>query len=158
MIGNIFDIFSKRKVHNQKKIVPLTPEFRNRILMMLRDSMGNEFHDFLEHLQKKLAYLHGTPILSGHQGGVVNPVKDVISFLNGCDDAHFLDAIEYAFQLDNGRFTRLSEKLIIRQVNEFLKIDHLPYYLTESVWEETEVSFHGTITMGNQLREHPHPR
>lgn len=155
MLGNIFNVFSRRKASSSEVLTPLSTEFRNRTLMLLKDSVKHDFHEFLEHLQKKLAYLHGVPVLTDQRGGRINPADDAIAFLLSCEDAHFLDAIEYVFQLENGRFVGQHEKMIIRQINEFLKIDNLPYYLTESVWENFETSFHGTPTTGMRLREHP---
>jgi hypothetical protein len=155
MLGNIFNVFSKRKSSNSNMPISLSSTFRNRILMLLRDSMGYDFNDFLFHLQKKLAYLHGTLVLGKKQVGSLDPIHDVLDFLSNCENTHFLDAIEYVFQLENGRYVGGKEKPLVEQINEFFKIDDLPYYLTESVWEEVETSFYGTPTTGIRLREHP---
>ena len=155
MFKNIFNVFSRRQQPKKANLTPLTAEFRNRVLMLLRDSLGGNINYFFQELHKRLSYLHGKPQLSDENISVGATEEDVLGFLLTCSDPHFLDAIEYFFQIENGRYFHGNEEQFINQINEFLEIDNLPYYLTKSVWEEVETSFYGNPTTANQLREHP---
>lgn len=98
--------------------------------MLLKEILGSNFNFFLEDLQNRLAYLHGRPILMES----LRPdsiVSDILSFLFSCSDEHFLDAIEYLFQLPNYQELSMSEEVVVEQINEFLSIDNLPYYVTK---------------------------
>ncbi|KHE56486.1 hypothetical protein D480_0226615 [Pseudomonas aeruginosa] len=98
--------------------------------MLLREILGSNFNFFLEDLQNRLAYLHGRPILmeSLRPNSITD---DILSFLFSCSDEHFLDAIEYLFQLPNNHDLSMAEEMVIDQINEFLSIDNLPYYITK---------------------------
>ena len=152
MIGNIFDIFSRREKDVEIDLKPLIPEFKNRFLMLIRDSVYGSFFELLGHLRAKLAYLHGQPVLRDPK---FNPADDALAFLSDCEDDHFLDAIEYIFQLEHGRFFSMNESKVIDQVNQFFVIDKLPYFLTKTVREEFESSFHGNPTTGIRVVENP---
>ena len=155
MLGNIFNIFSMRQAPNAPEPRPLSGEFRNRHIMLLRDTLQSSLSEFLVKLQHKLAYLHGIPALSRPHSRNLTPEDDVLNFLLACDDAHVLDAIEYMFQLENGQYFCQHKDAIIDQINEFFNVDDLPYYLTKSVWEEIDTSFYRTPTKAMKLREHP---
>lgn len=123
--------------------------------MMLRDSLGGDLPYFLEQLHQRLAYLHGKPQLSETSSFRNSPQEDVLNFLLSCSDLHFLDAIEYFFQLDDRRFFQQNENAFIDQLNEFLQVDDLPYYITKSVWEKYESNFYGSPATAIRLRENP---
>lgn len=145
MLGGIFDVFSRREGKVSKK--PLTKEFRHRLVMLLKEILGSNFNFFLEDLQNRLAYLHGRPILMES----LRPdsiVSDILSFLFSCSDEHFLDAIEYLFQLPNYQELSMSEEVVVEQINEFLSIDNLPYYVTKKVW----IDYKGTDRLGNESK------
>lgn len=94
-----------------------------------------------------MAYLHGRPILMES----LRPdsiVSDILSFLFSCSDEHFLDAIEYLFQLPNYQELSMSEEVVVEQINEFLSIDNLPYYVTKKVW----IDYKGTDRFGNESK------
>lgn len=60
MFEKLFDVFSRReKDLANGGIKPLTPEFRNRVLMLLRDTLQYDFRAFLGQLHNKAAYLYG---------------------------------------------------------------------------------------------------
>ncbi len=155
MLGNIFNVFSRRKKSGNSLRTPLTSEFRNRVVMLARDILGPELPYFLKGLHQRLSYLHGKPKLSSAKSLDYSPQDDVLNFLFTCEDSHFLDAIEYFFQIENRRFFRQHEDAVIDQINEFLMVDNLPYYITKSVWENHQSSFHGSPATAYRLREHP---
>jgi hypothetical protein len=144
MFKDLFNVFSKRS-DIKEKIKPLTQEFRIRTVMLFRDIIGNEHKEYLQHLHKKLTYLHGKPVLIESKNYNDDIYEDVIRFFNSCSDEHFLDTIEYSFQINNYRYLTWFEKDLVDPINEFFKIDNLPYYLTNSAWEEceSEYPFHG---------------
>jgi hypothetical protein len=155
MLGNIFNVFSRRTAASDLRRASLTPEFRNRIFMLLRDALDGYLPQFLSELQQKLAYLHGRATLTGPARLSRSQQEDVLDFLQECSDEHFLDAVEYFFQVNASRNFRANQEELIGQINQFLKIDELPYYLTESVWEEIDTHLFGNPTKGTQLREYP---
>jgi hypothetical protein len=154
MLGNIFNVFSRREKTNDKKIKPITETFRNRYLMILNEFFSDNTFTALSEMHKKLCFLHGKNqlIANAYQG--MTPADDVINFIMTCEDDHLLDVIEYTFQAMTFQ-ERHREEGLISQINEFLSIDKLPFYLTTTVWEEVETSFHGTPTKGQQIREFP---
>jgi hypothetical protein len=74
-----------------------------------------------------------------------NNIEDVLHFLESCESDHFLDFIEYIFQID--AFWRVSSKTeFVDQVNSFFEVDDLPYFLTEYVEVKEPGVFHGQPT------------
>lgn len=160
IIGNIFDVFSKR-VKNDNKVTPISETFRNRILMLWRDTAGFEFANVIEQLHTKLTYFIGNPqLMPNNDNQSISKESDLLKFLLTCSDEHFLNAIEYSFQLQGAGQLRSREKEIIKHINEFFSVDDLPYFLTESVWEETsnaedEAQPLASIGTSYKLLEHP---
>jgi len=154
VLGNIFNIFSKREILNNKKCKPITDAFRNRYLMLLREFFTDDIISTFNELHKKLCFLHGTHHLVPNHYQGMSAVDEVIQFILTTENKHLFDVIEYTFQVMKFN-ERIREQALIFHVNEFLSIDKLPYYLTETVWEEIETSFHGTPTKGRQIREFP---
>ncbi len=133
MIGNIFNVFSRRKENQAAVRKPLTPGFRQRTLMLLRDAGDGSLLPALEHLHGKLTYLVGRVSLSQRQG--MSPQDDTLQFLTTCSDAHFLDAVEYILQADAHMCLGGRQEDVVTRLNEFLSIDDLPYFVTKQVWE-----------------------
>ena len=141
----VFGDFSRRSQPLQEENVPLTPEFRNRVLQLFITmfplyqrsfGMDRSFSDFWTELREKLLYLLG-------QGTLLNTPRydlggEITDFLLGCSsDEHFLDFIEFAFQsyliwraYDSRTGNRVDPHALIVDVNTFLEVDDLPYYLT----------------------------
>lgn len=154
MLGNIFDVFSKRKQQESKKLRPISKTFRNRYLMLLKEFFSSSIHETLIELHKKLCFLHGRLQLTQDADQGMSPANDVVSFIISSDDDHLLDSIEYIFQVLSFH-QRHKEEGFIKQINEFFLVDKLPYYLTQTVWEEVDSSFHGTPIKAQQIRELP---
>ncbi|WP_239669846.1 abortive infection family protein [Pseudomonas putida] len=136
MLGNIFNVFSRRKENQSVPRKPLTAEFRQRTLMLLRDAGDGSLHETLEYLHGKLAYLVGRVPLS--QKNVNSVTEDAIEFLRTCSDAHFLDAVEYILHTDSHPCLRGQQNEVVGRLNEFMSIDDLPYFITKQVWESRE--------------------
>lgn len=154
MFENLFDVFSRREQYlTRAKIKPLTKEFRNRVLMLLRDTLQYQFRAFLRELQKKAAYLYGKFELSG-AFTQPSPEDDLLNFFATCSDENFLDLIELFFRSDLPGVT-WPDNPLIPGINDFFRIDALPYHLTGYSMEEFNSSFHGTPTTAIRISEYP---
>lgn len=154
MFEKLFDVFSRREKNLASgEIKPLTPEFRNRVLMLLRDTLQYDFRAFLGQLHNKASYLYGKFGLSGSSAHSA-PEDDLLNFFTTCSDENFLDLIELIFR-SNLSGISWPDNPMIQGINEFLRIDALPYHLTGYVMEEVESSFHGTPTTSIRIAEYP---
>jgi hypothetical protein len=133
VIGNIFNVFSRRKENQAVVRKPLTPGFRQRTLLLLRDAGGGSLIPALDHLYGKLTYLVGRVSLSQRQG--LSPEDDTLQFLTMCSDDHFLDAVEYILQAEANMCLGGRHEEVVARLNEFLSVDDLPYFVTKQVWE-----------------------
>lgn len=84
MFDKIFNVFSRRKEQiSLSGGMPLTPEFRNRVIMLLRDELQGSFIGCLSQLHNKLTYLHGKFQLNeavSHR----NDYDDALAFIGSC--------------------------------------------------------------------------
>jgi len=99
--------------------------------MRVRDGVGNP-DLFWADVHVKLQYLLGTPrLIPGVQATTY--MMDALAFLTTCSDDHFLDFIEFA--LAAYRHLRSEEK-VVEDLNQFLRVDDLPYAVTGYVWDQ----------------------
>lgn len=151
---NLFNVFSRREAPAKSAgRRPLSKEFRHRLIMLLQDHLQGGFGEFLTKLHRRVAYLHGTFLLSD-LGSNSPPHEDLLQFLLVCSDEHVLDVIELIFRSDLRGITWPTNALV-PSINQFFKIDDLPYHLTGYTIEEIETSFHGTSTTGMRIAEFP---
>jgi hypothetical protein len=137
-LNSLFDVFSRRPAVSREPPRPVTGSFRNRVLLLIRDVIEPTGYlpEFWKQIHQKLAYLHGTPVLAP-ESRPSNPVEDVLRFLRACESDHFLDFVEYIFQVD--AFWRVDSKAEFGgQINTFFDIDGLPYFLTDYVKVKVE--------------------
>src|SRR5947208_2879594 len=87
----IFGVFSRRTPTRPTPRKPLTEEFRHRVVMALRDALGERWDEFWVEIHKKLAYLQGKPRLSA--GNAPNAMSDVMNFIMNCPDDQFFDFV-----------------------------------------------------------------
>ena len=153
MLNDLFGVFSRRqKASPAEPRKPLTSEFRNRVMMLLRDHLSGLFGEFLHELHRQLGYLHGRPQLA-KSNAATKPLDDVVAFLLSCPDDHFLDAIEITFK---GHFQGISwpSNPLIPAINQFFVVDDLPYYLTEyTTMESLSSGRYGATTI--EITEYP---
>ncbi len=152
-MSRVFSVFSRRVEAKALPPKPLTETFHNRVLMALQDSLGDgdRAHRFWAEVHKKLQYLHGKPRLS--PGNAPTPFADALPFLLTCSDSNFLDFIEYALE---SYWNLDSAPNVVRVFNEFLRVDDLPYAVTDYVWTETvETNMHGGKHTVSNLTAHP---
>lgn len=154
MFSELFKVFSRRDdVAKGSKSKPLSKEFRNRVVMLLQDHLQDSFVHFLEQLHRPVVYLHGRLQLSRTEA-CSHPADDLIQFLFSCEDEHFLDVIELTFQSNLPGISWPDNPLIL-SINDFFRVDDLPYYLTGYSVEEYKTSFHGISTTGVRIAEFP---
>ena len=135
----IFGLFSRRDRSPGKASTRLTQEFRNRTLQLCADTLSGyqEFPNlpglsvFWSDIHKKLRILHGRPNLSSQRTGSLD--DDAVEFLVNSSDEHFLDFVELIFQSEVlwRALERDALVSLVRDINIFLKVDDLPYALTE---------------------------
>lgn len=136
-LSDIFKVFSRRiAVPKRKTVKPLTEAFRIRVLMRCRESFDGS--DVWDTVHNKFTYLLGRPRLTDTQ--TQSRALDLMAFLESCEDAHFLDFLEYAFT--GSRNWHASD--LVEDVNEFFRQDDLPYALTDFVWVEVPNTPHIT--------------
>jgi len=131
--------------------------------MLSRDTFGHASDPWLSgdlldafwtEIHSRLTYLHGVPHLSGIQQADNRP-KDVIAFLTTCSDPHFLDFIEFIFQVSQYRTACPDEQKVVDTVNRFLQIDDLPYALTPFVRDTQESELGGRKQVVHVLVAYP---
>jgi len=143
-MSRIFDVFSRRARGEPSVPKPLTPEFRNRVLMKCRDEAINlaQVSEFWTSIHTQLTYLHGSPRLS--QQPTSNVIEDVASFVTVCSDAHFLDFVEFVLRTQVALMLGADPSPLVSDFNLFLAVDDLPYAVTQFVWE------HGVDSTGHR--------
>ena len=130
-------VFSKRSQVPFIAIKPLTAEFKNRVLMLCRDSQNYSGWD---ELHKKMAYLHGRPVLTTNSS-YVDAAQDTIDFLINCSDEDFLDFVELTFQTGMLSYDQVGV------LNEFLLFEDLPYAVSEAVFQREDDTYRGSYRL-----------
>lgn len=155
MFQRIFNVFSRRNEFTiESNIKPISEEFRNRIVMLFRDEFRTAFNDFLVELHRNASYLYGKFRLTDTQNNS-SPSEDMINFLMTCKDEYFLDILELIFR-SNLSGISWPDNPLISGINEFLRIDDLPYHLTGYVTETTyETNSLGSSTTSIRVSEYP---
>ena len=145
-VSRIFDVFSRKPQRADFKPKALTPQFRNRVIQLfvttfppyyqLLGSRSRSLTEYWPEFREKLLYFHGLHSLSDMPRS--NPPDEVYNFILTCNDEHFLDFIELVFQSDSihnsidlrtGNPVDMSAP--IANINKFMEVDELPYYLTD---------------------------
>jgi hypothetical protein len=151
---DIFGVFSRRRRQAAKPIAPLTPEFRNRVLMLCLETFQSDFSSnrlpFWEDMHTKLKYLVGRPQLS-RSNHSSNLTEDVLIYLQECNDESFLDFVELIFKTAAHEETLQSRFIhspgpptdhLVEKINDVFRFDDLPYALTRFVREMVTKNFY----------------
>lgn len=119
--------------------------------MLCRDEFGNQAEEFWDEVHTKLTYLHGTPRLSNGRSNT--KMIDALTFLESCDDPHFLDFLEYLFAT---RVHSVSDRPnMLSALNEFFRQDDLPYAITGFVWTKGVAVRYGNEYETQSLTAYP---
>jgi hypothetical protein len=162
-VKRLFDGFSRRNCQSQKPVTPLTPKFRNRVLMLCRDTFPDDgslyaTKGFWDDIHEKLRYTVGKTQLSNRY--VNSAIEDCMVFLSDCNDEHFLEFVELIFKSQtfaHGNLFRHSETNdhLIEDINSMFLEDSLPYSLTQFVWENRRELFHGNEVDASVIVAYP---
>ncbi len=137
--SKVFGAFSHRNPASGSSSKPLTSQFRNRVLMLCRDTFektGRQV-EFWVTIHGKLTYAQGRPRLTDKY--TPDLMTDAVAFLTTCSDEHFLDFLEYMFETANTILFPDAERALVRDINRFLLVDDLPYAVTDYVWHTSTV-------------------
>jgi hypothetical protein len=157
-LREVFRLFSRRssQTGNEKPLRPLTPGFRNRLIMNCAQRFAPDamtgmglVPDFWEDVHTKLRYHVGRPQLTD-SAQVSSRFQDIADFLVSCPDKHVLDFVECIFLTD--AVFRFHEEELVDDINQFFRVDDLPYEVTSSVWAEREPSSRGFPPGGSRIR------
>ncbi|QYJ92778.1 DUF7014 domain-containing protein [Shewanella spartinae] len=152
MFEELFNVFSRRQLSDSEpKLTPLTRTFRNRLIMLLRDHLQSRFGEFLGQLHTKIGYLHGEFQLSNAR--MLQP-DDTLQFVLNCKDEELFDVIELIFKSNLPGIT-WPDNPLIEGINDFFRVDKLPYHLTGYTLEEFQSSLYGTPTMATRIGSYP---
>lgn len=146
--SHLFETYSHRQGQSPKNVAPLTPQFRSRVIMLCTQQFGIrkaglKSKAFWEDVHEKLRFLVGRPQLTAKPFNR-SVMADCIYFLQECVDEQFIDFIELIFRTED--YFRLENRhganALIEEVNDFFRLDDLPYAVTTFVREtRTEVQF-----------------
>ena len=133
--SKIFGVFSRRDKSTSEARIPLTREFKNRVVQLCVETFDD--YDFWRDVHRSLQYHLGRPIrTTSHLFSADHvPRNHTLDFLGRCSDEHFLDFVEFIFQSETVGRRRNWEvaKGLVRDINTFLRVDDLPYSLTAFV-------------------------
>jgi len=119
-------------------------------------SGGDYRDDFWSEIHHTLQYRHGRPQLSDQSSGYRSPAEDSVVFLLMCGGEEFLDFLEDIFRVEG--FWRHQHRApeLVAQLNDLLRVDGLPYSVTDLVTEPVMVSAFGDHEMeSTRVREYP---
>ncbi|EJE4689029.1 abortive infection family protein [Vibrio alginolyticus] len=128
---NVFSRRNKKNMNTSREVKPLTPEFRNRFLLLMNQTpLGFSIQDLMEELRLKMMMNLGRAIGNPTRELFHDYTSDMFEYLFSCPDEYFFDALEYMFETRVGVNLIHNEKLI-EQINQFFDLDDLPYKLTQ---------------------------
>ncbi|MGI2894470.1 hypothetical protein, partial [Vibrio alginolyticus] len=128
---NVFSRRNKKDMNTSREVKPLTPEFRNRFLLLMNQTpLGFSIQDLMEELRLKMMMNLGRAIGNPTRELFHDYTSDMFEYLFSCPDEYFFDALEYMFETRVGVNLIHNEKLI-EQINQFFDLDDLPYKLTQ---------------------------
>ena len=156
-ISTVFDVFSRRNQHTTESNTPLTYEFRNRVLLLWSRVFLWETSKYFpsgptlwSEVYDKLLYSLGRQRLS--EQNAITWQNDLKTFLGDCNDKNVLDFIELSFkatliwqELDMQTGNRVDVEALIDNLNTFLEIDGLPYYLTRFTFSDNGIETYPTF-------------
>ena len=140
----LFTGYSKREHVADKANGALTNSFRSRMVQYCIDSFpgydiigprGRFVSIFWLEIQKSLVYLIGSPKLS--RVSTSSPGEDAVAFLLECDNKVFLHFVELICQTESFWHSHVTHDEFVQNINRFLEVDDLPYFLTNFVFPPT---------------------
>lgn len=147
-LNRIFDVFSRRSKASFLPTHNIPNTFRDRIFLWCRDIFSANWNGgmfkptFLGEIHRFLQYRHGKAQLVDNPVRL-SPEEDAIAYLSKCSGEEFFDFLEYIFRVDCLKDVHRPKSQLVEEINELLRIDRLPYYVTDFVTHTvTEVEKH----------------
>jgi hypothetical protein len=160
-LKDVFDVFSRRSGATSRMREEIPATTRSRIFLWCGDVFSNRHsyggkgdytHQFWEEIHRFLQLRHGRGQLSDQRSGASSRAEDVIAFLSLCNDLEFLDFLEYIFRVECFFHVSLPETQIVAELNELLRVDSLPYHVTDFVKEQVREIMQGPPPFGGRER------
>lgn len=143
-LTDIFEVFSRRKRPVEQASFDIPESTRNRIFLWCADifsnrrtwSGGNDITgEFWDEIHRTLQMRHGKTQLSDARAAMSSRATDTITFLSACPSSEFLDFLEYIFRVDCYFHVSLPDDQVVNELNDILRVDDLPFYITNFVRE-----------------------
>lgn len=143
-LNDIFEVFSRRGRSVEPTPFNIPESTRNRIFLWCADvfsnrrawSGGNDITgEFWDEIHRTLQMRHGKPQLSNTRSAMSSRAEDAVSFLSACSSSKFLDFLEYIFRVDCYFHVGLPDDQVVSELNEILRVDNLPFFITDFVRE-----------------------
>jgi len=149
LLDKIFLVFSRRPRPTSEPLVELTETFKVRVVMFCREVFNNErydygsenYYDFWKQIHKNLRILYGKMQL--FEGNFSSQADDVTKFLQTCNTEEFFDFIEHIFRVECLFKVHMPQQEMVNEINYYLKVDDLPYYLTDYITRRGTGTLHG---------------
>jgi hypothetical protein len=154
-LNRIFDVFSRRNKVSLPIAHNIPNTFRNRVLLLCKEILNSHseygrsdyMSMFWDQIHLFLQYRHGTFRLSDTRYFPASTTEDAIAYLVDCTGEEFLDFLEYIFRVDCFVYVDLPDNQLVEKLNDLLRIDDLPYYITDFVKDTVKEN---TSSLGNQ--------
>lgn len=139
-LTRIFEVFSRRNKVSSVHTHNIPNTFRNRVLLWCKEVFSNSRSEygtgdytstFWAQIHRFLQYRHGNFRLSDTRHSPASTAEDAITYLVDCPGEEFIDFLEYIFRVDCFFHVALPENQLVEELNDLLRIDDLPYYVTD---------------------------
>ena len=138
-LSPLFEVYSRRDQESDECSDRVTREFRRRVVSLCESIFPPSSilkppnSKFWSDIHEKLIYLYGKEIPSAHN--LSSQDQDTIYFLLRCRDKQFLDFVELIFKCTSIFRSDVRWPDIVNNINTFLQVDNLPYFLTNFVFK-----------------------
>jgi len=155
VLKKIFNVFSRRSGASGPVLEEIPTTTRNRVFLWCNDifsnrrSYGSDYTPrFWEEIHRFLQLRHGRVQLSDSRSGASSRADDALAFLSSCKSVEFLDFLEYMFRVECFFHVSLPENEVVAELNELLRVDNLPYHVTDFVKEQVREVMQGPPPFG----------
>jgi hypothetical protein len=167
VIRTMFDVFSRRGGAKGKTEHEVPQSTRNRVVLWCQNVFSNRREEargpdytasFWGDMHEHLRLLKGTlQLCTMRVLTPLPPAADVLGFLSTCSGEDFLDFLECIFKARCLSDIRIPAKKLVRELNDLLQVDGLPYHVTDFTevenWDEEE---HGYARHTIEVVAYPH--
>jgi len=165
LFQHIFDVFSKRPEATAKPRHEIPESTRNRVLLWCRDlysnsrggftGRGDYTGEFWQEVYRRLLLRTGRLQLFGPDA--MGDPRDALRYVLTCPGEQFLDFLEDIFSVECLFHVNGGDEQIVDELNELLRQDRLPYYVTYFV-KETVREDRGRFGAGDVIYTRAFPK